>query len=479
MLILTGPPLKKRKEELPSNSTSTSVSAQAKRSLNTRQFSCLPIYCHWFAIALYDVYTYAKSVLDKIEDEINDDSTITLELHGIEYTIHLSDLGRAHEAIKSACASLNHPLEVRGIMSSVELAEIEQTYTMRFARELDQFLFAKEPSKGACYHQAPSRCRLSDSRTCEQCDISCAPFIKNTYYPGGPVLIADLKNADFVTAQRESALYGTNSSKVQKGTPRWEIMIGIPGSKEKMNLEVYIPGNHTLAIVPVVENCCPSDRALLCTIYSAVHYLCEHPISQGSPLTPKPRSDFEVKPYNNGFRVFIDKDQQKVFKLFDTKSQVEQPNGQLLGKLNIWNTHHQLSNDGRFLMLEIKYIPGTHRPKSVLHFRGAVEQLYKIHSMGIVHGDIRNANIVFDDADCSYIIDYDLARMENDVYPSGYVTSHTERHHSARPGEAMRKIHDKHALFQIICKHFPLKKALKLADKDLNTWMELLQSSSS
>ena len=181
----------------------------------------------------------------------------------------LSELNRAHEAIKSACASFVGPFAVRGIMSNVELAEMEHTYTMRFARELDQFLFAKEPSKGACYHQAPSRCRSTDSRTCERCDIYCAPFLQNTYYPGGPVLIADLKTGNFEMARRESALNGTNSSNVQNGAQSWEIMLGIPGSKEKMNLEVYIPGNHTLAKVPVVEKCCPFDRALLCTIYTA------------------------------------------------------------------------------------------------------------------------------------------------------------------------------------------------------------------
>ena len=132
---------------------------------------------------------------------------------------------------------------------------------------------------------------------------------------------------------------------------------------ECLNIREY--NAHTLAIVPVVEKCCPFDRALLCTIYTAVLHLCEHPISQGSPLTPKPQRDFEVLPYCNRVRVFIDEEQQKVFKLFDNESQVERPNSQLL--LNIQNMCHKLSNDGRFLMLEIEYIPGTHVPTNVLH----------------------------------------------------------------------------------------------------------------
>lgn len=91
-----------------------------------------------------------------LSDKIND-STITLDY--IQHTIHLSDLDRAHKAIKSACSSFTGAIEVRGIMSDVELAEMELTYTMRFARELDHFLFGKDPSKGACYHQAPSHCK--------------------------------------------------------------------------------------------------------------------------------------------------------------------------------------------------------------------------------------------------------------------------------------------------------------------------------
>ena len=130
-------------------------------------------------------------------------------------------------------------------------------------------------------------------------------------------------------------------------------------------------------------------------------------------------------------------------------------------------------------MLEMKYIPGTHKPTDVLHFRGAVEQLCKIHEKGMVHGDIRNVNIVFDDTDCSHLIDFDLSRKENDYYPSVYVASHPERHVGAHPGSNMLKIHDKHALFSIICQHFPRMSSLELVAEDLFTWMDLLEKSSS
>ena len=90
----------------------------------------------------------------------------------------------------------------------------------------------------------------------------------------------------------------------------------------------------------------------------------------------------------------------------------------------------------------------------------------------MVHGDIREANIVFTE-DSSHLIDFDLARMENDTYPNGYV-GFPERHENAIPGGKMLKIHDKHALFKIITKYFHVKKDLNLVEQDLDNWMSLL-----
>ena len=204
-------------------------------------------------------------------------------------------------------------------MSDKNLAEHELTYTMRFARELDMFRFGKNSSMGACYHQAVTRCRKNDARKVDKCGVYCAPFIKGTSEPGGPVLAADLKNDDLATARRESALYGVNSVKIQKGRPCWEIMIGMPGSKQQMDLEVYILGNGIFWKVPVMEGCSPSDQALLCT---GVHYLSRHPITQDSALNLKPEKTLQVEPYNTRFWVCIDTDKPK---LFDEEKKAMQP----------------------------------------------------------------------------------------------------------------------------------------------------------
>lgn len=70
---------------------------------------------------------------------------------------------------------------------------------------------------------------------------------------------------------------------------------------------------------------------------------------------------------------------------------------------------------------EYKFIAGNHEPTTVKDFRGAVEVLRKVHSLGYIHGDVRIENIVFGGGK-SYLMDFDLARKEDEHprYPKGY-----------------------------------------------------------
>ena len=215
------------------------MSTLAKSSLDERTHCKVPAYCHWFAIGLHDVYSSASCQLNQLEPEPEPEPSIGLKIDNETYEIKLSNLNNAHEAIKAAFSSPTQGgFAVRGIMSKSSLIEHELTYTMRFARELDIFLFAKNPSFGACYHQAPSCVKGDASRTTEKCDIYCAPKMGGGNHPNGPVLVADLKTQDFVTAERESALYAVNGISVHKDGDLWEILIGIPGSKTEMQRQV-------------------------------------------------------------------------------------------------------------------------------------------------------------------------------------------------------------------------------------------------
>ena len=82
--------------------------------------------------------------------------------------------------------------------------------------------------------------------------------------------------------------------------------------------------------------------------------------------------------------------------------------------------------------------------------------LHKLHDSGIVHGDIRLANLVFDhDNSAGYLIDYDLARKAGDRYPNGYSDEFEERHKNATLCRPMLKIHDRHSLAWIVEFFYP------------------------
>ena len=119
----------------------------------------------------------------------------------------------------------------------------------------------------------------------------------------------------------------------------------------------------------------------------------------------------------------------------------------------------ELSIDGRLKMLRYRLIPGNHKPTSVGNFRGALEGLQRIYSLGYVHGDVRIENIVFGHDGTSYLIDFDLARKQEDnpCYPLGY-HHYDIRHRSARVNCPMEKEHDIFSMKKVMAEKFPAMK---------------------
>ncbi len=80
--------------------------------------------------------------------------------------------------------------------------------------------------------------------------------------------------------------------------------------------------------------------------------------------------------------------------------------------------------------------------------------LHKLHIRRYVHGDIREANLVFDHENCAgYLIDYDLARESGKLYPDGYFNAEI-RHEDAITGLPMCMNHDRHSLAKIVERHY-------------------------
>jgi serine/threonine protein kinase len=109
-------------------------------------------------------------------------------------------------------------------------------------------------------------------------------------------------------------------------------------------------------------------------------------------------------------------------------------------------------------VIKYTFIEGDHAPKTVGQVVEVVKQLARLHSRGIVHGDVRAFNIVFGPQ--SRLIDFDLAGTAGTKrYPSGYNSNtlvDSQRHQDAKAGELLQKEHDRFSLAWILDKFVPI-----------------------
>ena len=244
-------------------------------------------------------------------------------------------------------------------------------------------------------------------------------------------------------------LYAVNGTSVQNvREKKFCLQVGIPATRESMNLVVYMPINKKIWRLPVAKSV-PWNKALLCTIYVAVHYLIDHPIVQYSAFKPQPKKNLELEQLvDNNIRVYTDSNNTKVYKFFETEGS-EEPNEKLLSDLSIDCSLNDFTDDGAYRILELNFIKGNHDLPNNLHsFRGALEKLSEVHMKGMVHGDIRIPNILFSEGN-STLIDFDLARYIGQRYPLNY-KHYPGRHTEALPGAVMEICHDKFAFAKII-----------------------------
>ena len=399
----------------------------------------LPVYCHWYALELYNAYKNAQKQLDDANT-----SQVKLRLDSKDYIIAKSKLNILVEAIKcgSNCFSSDHAYSV--------VDESELAYTSFYTSVLDHFLFYDDRMKGVCAHKLPSRGSEPDD---EEADVGVVPC---------PVLIPiDLKltNRGLFEAKFDSVLYAAKSVAVQKHDNKWPLLLDIPGTCESIGLQVFVANDDVMWIIPIAE-VRPYDKALLCTIYVAVKYLNDYPIVEVCPPTcPMPVKNGKYEPifqYDEKFNHRALMEDNQLIKLFDSEDEeINHPNYELLEQIGFKHEIMRLSVDGRFTMLKRSYIPGSHNPREVTDFKGVLECLKRVHDYGYVHGDVRIYNIIFKRDGTSHLIDFDLARKEGETYHYLYNGDCKDRHPDARPEQPMKKEHDTFSIKEIIKVFFP------------------------
>ena len=90
-------------------------------------------------------------------------------------------------------------------------------------------------------------------------------------------------------------------------------------------------------------------------------------------------------------------------------------------------------------------IEGTHCPQNIKQVFCILKCLCDLWKKNLCHGDIRLANMIFDDASSSTLIDFDFCGQDGKAeYPQGYNTelSDTVRHKEAKAGCVLKKEHD-------------------------------------
>ena len=436
------------------------------------------LYGHWFAIQLYNIYLQAIAQTTTTASDMPQHKYI-FEFRGKEFQIAKSHLEDAVRSIRASC-NLAKSSESRGISSDSYMCASELSFSCLYSRSLDRFLF-KDPTKGACLHQAPSCVRVPGNiATLEKMD-TCAIALNRNGSPSSPVLFADLKQSldNMDKACRESALYAVNGVAEYSGRRSWPIKLGIPSTRQCSMQKVYTASNKILYEMEVAKGE-PHNEALLLTLYVAVSSLIESPIDSPQAITcPLPEKGVKVKEVND--RVICCEKGGKTYicKLYDSSEEEWNiPNLELIKIFDYFKEAEtlKLSNDGRLSMLRYQYIPNGNcdKPHNLQHFKGVLKCLEKLHDSGYVHGDVRIENIVFT-SDGSFLIDFDLARKENlqSCYPIGYSTTFDVRHPSAKPHRLLNKEHDVYSIKKVICSFFGAEDLDSCTDiNELYTYIE-------
>lgn len=128
----------------------------------------------------------------------------------------------------------------------------------------------------------------------------------------------------------------------------------------------------------------------------------------------------------------------------------------------VFNLEHipeakQRAESDHFVVIEYPYIPAVKAmPSSSKDFVGVLQDLQRLNQAGLVHGDIRLANMIFAQ-DRSHLIDYDFCGQDQkSCYPSGYNLSleDTLRHPDLLLAndnpKLMRQLHDWYSMSAIM-----------------------------
>lgn len=140
--------------------------------------------------------------------------------------------------------------------------------------------------------------------------------------------------------------------------------------------------------------------------------------------------------------------ENKAYKFFDREDQNKKlSNYELMSSLGYFQELSLVDVGKTYTLLSYNIIEGRLLPTRWEEIESALEIIAKLHSETLVHGDIREGNIIFN-GKSSYLIDFDFTARCGTLYPSGYNSKIKGRHETASAGHPREFIHD---YFSLIC----------------------------
>ena len=419
---------------------SISPSAYGKSSNSCKQKqtqSIGRIYQHWFSLEVYNAYLAL--------DDSTAEEPVAVTLDGRCFTINRDRLAGFE-------ADMKQVLRMRHQEYYFEDASIcEVALTSLFCRCLDRFLFSDDDYRSRAFlHQMPT---FSFQQHIHKTDFLVCSIEKGI--PRNIILAGDYNLNDENVAYNETIGYCIES--VNKYDCQ-QVVLGLSGSGNNFKLMLcQNNGEGQIQIIKMIETILEGrDLGKFgCILYACAHYLTEQPIRVHYPICEMAVQcdlggvndhQFQSK------RVVKCVKSKQIHKFYDKEEFYQcEHNYQLILDLNLLPkpSLRKLDPNGRFYQLNYNYLEPTNRRANIHDFVPLLMMLSKLHEKGLVHSDVRLANIVFTE-DGAHLIDFDMVDVEGKQYPQDYNGSIGQRHPEATKYGRRSKEHDRFSIKQCI-----------------------------
>jgi hypothetical protein len=389
-------------------------SEEIKKKTGHKHFECVPVYYHHLAVLITDKRKEARA-----------DESCVLE----NYVTAMDQ------------SQLRDTIQLLSLLRRIHETSNEYKCTALLQRALDRFFFPDEmgTQTAALLGQYPVlQVRRSDGSI----------YSLKDGWPTQDILHYDFKPKNFEDAVAESICYFISAH--QGENDEYALAFGLPCTYSEISFRLYMSGNAKAYSIELASVNIYDEKVLLekflSLVYASVHYLIDNPVAvRQSPFACEPirgielRDNFSHHPSN---RVFL-KDGM-VYKIYE-KGDVKQHNADLMRNLGYFeNLNLELVGKNHFL-LSYTMLQGNTKPRFDVEIASALHQIGELHKQGLVHGDIREGNILFYKAS-AFLIDFDFTGKRGTFYSDSYNSTIQERHRTASGGSAKEFVHDYYAL---------------------------------